>query len=307
VKLFAVVVNWNGGGENLICLRALMAAGMAPSEIVFVDNASSDGSREAVAAEFDGLVLFENESNEGYGHGVNKGVQHALAAGADAVLLVNNDLELPGETLRGMQARLEADPSLGIVGPRVVYRADQTRIWAAGGMLTYRQNLSTLLGHGQPDGPAWQAERVVDYVPGCAMLVTRAVFERVGLLDGAYFAYHEDLDYCLRASEAGFGVWLAGELVAIHDAHTSTGGGYNPRRKYMMGVNTIWFLRAHGTPGRWLRFLVFDVATLPLLLLVESLRGRAKGALAKALGTWHGLRGRRITAELLQPGAGPLW
>lgn len=307
MRVHAVVVNWNGGEENLLCLRALLAAGLAPEEIVFVDNASADGSREAVAAEFPGVVRFDNASNEGYGHGVNKGVERALADGAEAVILINNDLELPRATLEGLIARLEADPRLGIVGPRVVYRDQPERIWAAGGMLTYRQNLSTLLGHRQPDGPAWQVERAVDYVPGCAMLVRRAVFEEVGLLDGAYFAYHEDVDYCLRVSQAGWGVWLAGELCATHAAHTSTGGGYNPRRKYMMGVNTIWFLRAHGTPARWLRFLLFDVATLPLLLCVESVRGRAKGVLAKAIGTWHGLRGRRVTAELLQPGAGPLW
>ena len=86
-----------------------------------------------------------------------------------------------------------------------------------------------------------------------------------------------------------------GEACALHDAHHSTGGGYNARRKYMMGVNTVWFLRRHGTPLRWLSFFVFDVLTLPLVVVYRSLRGETAGAIAKARGTWDGLRGRRVT------------
>lgn len=75
----------------------------------------------------------------------------------------------------------------------------------------------------------------------------------------------------------------------------------------MMGVNSVWFLRRWGGPGQWLRFLVFNVATLPVLALVGLPRGRLKGVCAKALGIWDGLHGRRVTAERLAPGATRLW
>jgi GT2 family glycosyltransferase len=303
---WAVVVNWNGGEANLACLASLRSEGLAAERIVFVDNASSDGSRERVAAAHPSVRLVANAQNEGYGHGTNRGVSLALAQGAEAVLLVNNDVTLPaGErTLERLETALERE-GVGIVGPRVVYAREPGRIWAAGGRMTYRQNLTELIGHRQPDGERFRGEAAVDYVPGCAMLVRRAVFERAGLLDGEYFAYHEDVEFCMKARAAGFEVLLLGETRALHDAHHSTGGGYNPARKYMMGVNTVWFLRRHGTPARWASFLLFDVASLPFVWLARAWRGEGAGVRAKALGTLDGLRGRRVTEGALRRFARP--
>ncbi len=122
-------------------------------------------------------------------------------------------------------------------------------------MLTWRENLSTLRGHLEPDGPKWRETRAVDYVPGCALLARREVLEQVGMFDAEFFAYMEDVDLCLRARRAGFEVWLAGDAAVLHASSSATGGGYNPRRKYMMGVNSIWFLRRHARAGEWLRFV----------------------------------------------------
>lgn len=304
MRVFAVVVNWNGGEDNLACVRSLLDQGLPPAQVVFVDNASRDGSTEAVEAAHPGLTVLRNERNLGYGHGNNRGIEAALEAGAEAVFLANNDLVLPPGALALLEAGLEARPELGIVGPRVLYHDDPTMVWAAGGWLTWRHNLTTLRGHREPDGPEWRRTLEVDFVPGAAMLVRRAVFERAGLLDGEYFAYHEDADFCLAATRAGYRVACLGDVSAWHRTHAATGGGYNPLRKYMLGVNTVWFLRRHGTPVRWLRFVLFDVVSLLPLLVIESFRGRGRAVLAKARGMYHGLRGRRVTAETVERGAG---
>jgi len=298
---WAVVVNWNGGDANLRALASLDQEGIGAERIVFVDNASEDGSRERVAAAFPGVRLVANERNEGYGHATNRGIVLALEAGAEAVFCVNNDVTfVAGEgTLERLLGVLGRE-GVGVVGPRVVYAREPGRIWAAGGRMTYRQNLTDLIGHRAPDAPAFQREHAVDYVPGCTMLVRREVFETAGMLDGDYFAYHEDVEFCLKVREAGFAVRLVGDVRALHDAHHSTGGGYNPARKYMMAVNTVWFLRRHGTPLRWASFLLFDVLSLPFAWLLRSAKGEAAGVRAKARGTLDGLRGRRVTAESLR-------
>jgi GT2 family glycosyltransferase len=148
---------------------------------------------------------------------------------------------------------------------------------------------------------------LVDYLTGCALLARREVFERVGGFDAAFFAYSEDVDLALRAARAGLGSLLVGSAAALHAPSSSTGGGYGARRKYMMGVNSIWFLRRWGGPGQWLRFFVFDLATLPMVALLALPRGRLPGVCGKALGIWDGLRGRRVTAQRLAPGATWLW
>jgi GT2 family glycosyltransferase len=174
-------------------------------------------------------------------------------------------------------------------------------------MLTWRQNLSTLLGHQSPDGPLWRVERAVDYIPGCALLARAELLEQVGLFDASYFAYMEDVDLCLRARRSGWEVWLAGELAVRHGTSRATGGGYNPRRKWMMGVNSIWFLRRHAGTREWMRFVVFDVLSLPFLLVGGVFHGRAKAVVAKAVGIWDGMRGKRVCARDIQSGAGWLW
>lgn len=305
--LWAVVVNWNGGAINVACLRSLVESGVAAPRIVFVDNASSDGSLEEVARRFPEVRRIANERNLGFGEAANRGARLALEERAQQVFFVNNDVTVPPETTPRLARALCADPAIGIVGPRVLYASEPARVWCAGGRMTWRQNLSTLLGHRRPDGPQWRAVRAVDYVAGCAMLVRREVFERVGFLDAAYFAYMEDVDFCLRAARAGFAVVSVGEVAAYHEPSSATGGGYSARRKYMQGLNSIRFLRAHGGASEWARFALYDVLTLPGLWLVGLFRGRARAALAKGMGIAHGLAGRRVTAERLERGGTFLW
>lgn len=307
VRVVAVVVNWNGGDQNRACLRSLLDAGLAPTDVMFVDNGSRDGSRESVAAEFPSVTRIENAKNLGFGAAANQGAAAALAGGAGAVFFVNNDVVVSSNTLQVLTQVLASERSMGIVGPRVLNMHDPQTVWCAGGMMTWRQNLSTLLGHGEPDGAAYRERRSVDYIPGCALLARREVLEEVGLFDARYFAYMEDVDLCLRAKRRGYKVELVGDVSALHASSSATGGGYNPRRKYMMGVNSVWFLRAHARTAQWLRFLVFDVATLPFLWIAGVFQGRGKSVIAKGVGIVDGLRGRRVSAESVEKGASWLW
>lgn len=307
-RLHAVVVNWNGGAQNLACLRSLVEQEGLPEErIVFVDNASRDGSRQAVGERYPRLSMIDTGANVGFGEGANRGARLALERGASAVVFVNNDLTFPGGTLARLCEALDGEPRLGIVGPLVLYADAPPRVWCAGGRLDHRQNLSTLLGHGAPVDDGWRLARDVDYVAGCALVARRALLDEVGLFDASYFAYHEDVELGLRARQAGYGVRTLGEVSAFHAPSSATGGGYSPRRKWMMGLNSVRFLRRYGDARAWGRFVVFDVLTLPWVVLAGLANGRWRGGLAKGLGIAEGLLGRRVTAERLEPGASWLW
>lgn len=307
-SVHAVVVNWNGGGPtNLVCVKSLLAQGLSPAQVHFVDNASTDGSCELVESEHADLAFQRNLANLGFGEGANQGARAALEAGAQAVFFVNNDLVLPAGSLVGLLEGLERHPHAGLVGPRVLQAADTNIVWCAGGELSWRQNLSTLRGNGERDSVEYQRELRMDYLPGCALLATRACLEAIGLFDAGFFAYMEDVDLGVRATTAGFESWLIGDVAAHHASSSATGGGYNPRRKYMMGVNSIWFLRAHGGAGSWLRFLAFDVLSLPFVWLAKLPRGESRAVVAKAWGILAGLCGKRVQASDLEPGGTWLW
>jgi len=306
-KVWAVVTNWNGGSRNLDCVASLIAEGLSPERIVFVDNGSHDGSLELVKSEHPGLSYVENGQNEGFARGAAMGAERAMAGGCEAVFFVNNDVTLLAGCVDPLVSVLVEEPRVGLVGPRVLFQRERSRVWSAGGRVSWRTNVLTLLGHGQDDSPEWELEREVDFVCGCALLVRRQVLEEVGGFQPEWFAYFEDADLGVRARREGWSSRVVGRAACLHDASASTGGGKSPRRKYMMGLNSVWFLRAHGSPGRWLSFVLFDVLTLPLLFIAGLLTGQLKSAIAKALGILAGLSGRRVTAASIEAGAGPLW
>lgn len=305
MKVFSIIVNWNGGEENLECLDSLLAGGLAPDQIVFVDNGSRDDSLERVMQRHPGLRFILNASNEGFGEACNAGAQEALAAGAEALFFVNNDVVVESGCLGLLVEELRS--GAGLTGPRVLFKEDPSRIWAAGGKLSWRQNISTLIGNGELDSEAYATHVEVDYVPGCALLISRDTFEACEGFDARYFAYMEDVDLGVRARALGKRSTLCGAAKVLHGGSKATGGGYSARRKYMNGVNSVHFLRSHGDSAKWLRFWAFDVLTLPPLFLFELLRGNGRAVLAKGLGLAHGLAGRRVHAEQLEPGASRLW
>lgn len=295
-RTHAVVLNWNGAAHTLRCVRSLDAA-RADVRVIVVDNGSTDGSVAEIAAACPGVCLVRSDENRGYSGGVNLGIRRALADGATRVLLLNNDVELAPDALPALEAALDADPSLGAVGPIVTLPGEPTRIWAAGGELAYRENISRLRGFHEVLNGQFPHDEDVDYVPGCVVLLPREVIERVGELDESFFCYMEDVEYGRRIVEAGYRNRLVVAARAVHEASASTGGGYTPARKYMNAVNSVRYLRRHPSLRGVAGFLLFDVLGWPLALVNACRHGRPGAAFAKARGIVDGLRGVKVTPE----------
>jgi GT2 family glycosyltransferase len=296
--VMVLVLNWNGGDVLLACLESVRRQTHPRVRLVLLDNGSADGSLERAVARFPDVEVVRNGENLGYCLGNNRGLERALRERADLVLLLNNDATLEPDAIAAMVRAIDAPPPAGIVGPKIVWSRrspdEPVRIWSAGGEDRVRQNVGELRGNGEIDRGQFDRMEDVGFVPGCALLVRREVLEKVGLLDPDYFAYLEDMDLCRRARAAGFRVRYAPEARVIHDASRSTGGGYSAGRKYLMGLNSIRYLRKYGTLGEWIAFSVLGIAGLVPALVVESLRGNGRVVRAKGRGIWHGLLGRRV-------------
>jgi GT2 family glycosyltransferase len=293
-------VNWNSAAETLKCLDSLEALSPPLAAIHVVDNASKDDSVGAIARAHPRARIHLNPANAGFAGGVNPGLRAALGAGADWVLLLNNDATLQPDAVSRLLGAARERPDAGLLGGKI-YRDRAAKIlWCCGVDLGFGPNVGRLRGFGRKDDGRWDETETVDSLTGCGLLVRRAVFEKVGLLDESYFAYVEDADFALRAAEAGFRCVYEPTAVFEHKGGGSTGGGYSVGRKYLTAHGAARFLRRHGAFRLWANFIVFDVLLWPLLFVVACLKGERKAAVAKLKGTIDGFLSRPPDLSLLQ-------
>jgi GT2 family glycosyltransferase len=207
-ELSIVIVSYNARRDLEACLDSL--ARHPPTiahEIVVVDNASTDGSAEAVEARGPSVRLIRQDRNTGFSAANNVGIRQTSG---DLVLLLNSDTIVPPGAIDTLIARLRQWPSAAAAGPRLVDGDGRAEL-SFGTMMSpfaeLRQKVASAL-HARGFGPVsrWverttARERPVDWVSGAALLVYRHDAEAAGLLDERFFLYTEDVDFCaaLRA------------------------------------------------------------------------------------------------------------
>ncbi|MBV9772316.1 MAG: glycosyltransferase family 2 protein, partial [Gemmatimonadetes bacterium] len=232
------------GVPEAASLRPLCSPAVSkPIRYVELDRAAAERGEGGDAP----LVLIQTGGNLGYAGGNNVGLRYAQARGDAAyVWLLNNDTVIDPRALSAMVEVAESDPRAGMVGSRLMYYSDPGRIQAiAGGTVVRWSGLTRHLGAEQTDLDRWSEVIEPDYVTGASMLVRGALLESVGLLDERYFLYSEEVDWCLRAREAGWRLLYApgstvwhkgGQSVQysspLHDYHTVRGMLLLVRRFY---------------------------------------------------------------------------
>ena len=252
--VYIVIVNWNGRDITLDCLASLSAVTYANFRTVVVDNASSDGSAEAIRNRYPGVEVLPMQENRRFAGGNNAGIRHALSHGADLLLLLNNDTTVEPQFLSALVTRLRRDNRLGVAAPMIYYFDQPDRIWFAGGSLSMWTGTMRHIGIREFDAGQFAAARPIDYATGCCILTKRTVIERVGDLDERYFMYAEDADWCMRVRRAGFGIFFEPEARVWHKLSVSAGGHlswFKLKHKFLSN------LRFFGRYASWYHWLVF--------------------------------------------------
>ena len=219
-RLISIVIcSLNGADRLPDCLQAVRGSDWTDLEVIVVDNGSTDGTGDVVRRLDPEAIVIRAERNLGFAGGNNLGIEQARG---DMVVLLNDDCEPRPGWLGALVGGAADLANWGVLGCKLLYPGGRI-IQHAGGWVQ-ANGLTGHLGYGQEDRGQYAGPFSCDYVTGAAFAISRQALETVGLLDPEYFPiYFEELDYCRRLRQAGFGVYCVPEAEVIHHESQTTG------------------------------------------------------------------------------------
>jgi GT2 family glycosyltransferase len=253
-----IIVTWNGKKYALECLTSLQEQrSELPFEVIVVDNASTDGTPDAIAEQFPNVLLIRNDSNLGFAKANNIGIARSRGK---YVALVNSDVVVPQGCLDRLVDYLEKNPSIGLIGPKMLSPDGSIgqsvmrlpTVWnticSALGLHTLFPT-SRVFGGFLMEGYGYDRIDDVEVLTGWFWMVPRIALQQVGGLDEQFFMYGEDIDWSHRFLKAGWRVVFYPDAEALHYGAASSAEA--PTRFYieMRRANLQYFRKHHGRVG----------------------------------------------------------
>jgi GT2 family glycosyltransferase len=285
MKLVILVLNWNRCAATRECLASLRQAELGGAEIIVIDNGSHDGSVDTLRAAEPDVRLLALPENRGYAGGNNAGLRVALDEGAERILVLNNDTTVAADFLPALMRALDETPRAGAVCA-AVHRSDRPEMLnvAYSEVHFTDRNAVQLRGVNALPGEGFATRQIVPAIVGCCVLFRSEALREVGLFDEAFFAYHEDIDWSLRAGQAGWLLLYEPYARVYHARSGSTAldelpegaGGFepglpnaepvpfNPIRTYLGARNLMRLVKKHTDPRSQRTFAARCAAGLPL-------------------------------------------
>lgn len=213
-----VILNLNGRHHLKPCFETLRALDYPGDryEVVLIDNASTDGSREELRRDHAWVRLIENDRNIGFSVGCNQGAK--AAPDAEVLVFLNNDMRVEPSWLRELVSPLARDECQATTAKMLSW--DGQRINSTGGGMNFH-GIGIQRGLDEVPGPEHEWARKTLFACGGAMAMRRDLFEETGGFDEEFFAYYEDVDLGWRTWILGHEVWYVPGAVCYHH-HSST-------------------------------------------------------------------------------------
>jgi len=213
------------------------------------------------------LIIIKNDQNYGYAEGNNIGIRLALARESNYVLLLNNDVAVDPSFLTELIVAAERDECIGFVGPKAYFydysgRKDVIRF--AGGIFSLRTASAPRLGWKQIDRGQFNEVKFVDWIEGSCILTRRETILEIGHLETDYFAYWEDVEWCLRGARLGYKSAYTPEARIWHK--------FAPTKEksstayFYYGRNFLWLAKEYAGGAH---FVLFIISLLTVRIWVE--------------------------------------
>lgn len=228
-------------------------------------------------------VHLKSDTNLGVAKGNNIGIESARQAGVDYILLLNNDIEFYQVGLLEKMINMAVERNEKLLIPKILYYQSRT-IWMAGGCFQTLLARTPHIGERKEDSPKYNIAKYVDYAPTCFMLISRDVFDAVGIMDEKYFVYYDDSDFIFRARKKGFKIYYIPFLEVFHKVSSSTGGRLSPFSVYYTNRNRLYYVRKHHGLIHFSYIYILFSCIYAYLFRYDS---KGKKALIKAIVDWR--------------------
>ena len=275
-RVSIVIVSWNARPLLRTCLPSVVATDYPNFEVIFADNASTDGSAAWIAREHPSVKIVRHPENWLFCRGNNAALPHATG---DYILLLNNDVEVPPNWLDPLVETMTRHPEVAAVQPKMLQYDDRDRFEYAGGAggfldrVGYPFTRGRLFDTMEADRGQYDDARDVFWATGAALMLRRSALEEVGLLDERFEMHMEEIDLCWRLQRHGYRVRVQPASTVYHIGGASLPKG-SPRKTYYNFRNSLLLLYKNLPPSAWRR-------TLPLRMACDG------AAVARALAVGH--------------------
>ncbi|PSQ80174.1 MAG: glycosyltransferase family 2 protein [Bacteroidetes bacterium QS_1_63_11] len=261
-RVSIVIVSWNATSVVQTCLPSVVATDYPNFEIVFADNASTDGTAAWIAREYPEIKIVRHPENWLFCRGNNAALPHATG---EFVVLLNNDVEVPADWLRPLVNTVVEQPDVAAVQPKMLQYDDRDRFeyaGAAGGYLDqagYPFTRGRLFDTMERDRGQYDDARDVFWATGAALLLRRSALDEVGLLDERFEMHMEEIDLCWRFQRHGYRVRVNPESTVYHIGGASLPQS-SPRKTYYNFRNSLLMLYKNLPPSAWRQTLPLRIA-----------------------------------------------
>lgn len=282
-----VSVQYGHPEVTLDMIKSLKNISYPNIEIIVVDNASPNCNPDIVKETYPDIIYIKSEINLGFAGGNNLGFK---VAKGKYILLLNNDTEVDKGFLEPLVKKMEDNPKIGIVSPKIRFFHSPEILQYTGyehiNPITQRGGAR---GFAEKDIGQYEEDHEAAYGHGAAMMVSMKAIKEVGLMADVFFLYYEELDWGHRIRNAGYKIFYVHDSLVYHKESISTGGRVSALRAYYMTRNRILYLRRNFSGLYFLLAVVYQMfIAIPKNATINAIKGGPKFIRAYTLGVlWH--------------------
>ncbi len=266
-----ITINYDHPEVTCELLSSLRKITYPNVEVIVVDNASPHDDPACIKEQFPEIIFIQSKENLGFAGGNNLGIR---VSKGKYILLLNNDTEVDPGFLEPLVTKMEANPKIGAVSPKIKYFHSPDTLQFTG---ITEFNPYTIrnrgLGFGVKDTGQFEQDALTAYCHGAAMIIPAKVMQEVGLMAECYFLYYEEHDFGARIRRAGYQLWYVHNSLVLHKESVST-GKLSPLKTYYMNRSRLIFLRRNiSGPTFFIAVLYQMMIAMPKNALTFLLKG----------------------------------